>query len=272
MSSFTFDWSKTGFEERWFHALACMLARTCKQQDPSDTGPASELGDEEEDVSDSGTEDDDATSTPRNIARTVGKPKLLEKFLDRLSETLASKVGNDKADDVCAAAFRENYGTATIYVAKNRILSKEDKSMMRKLQVWLQSIANVGERRDFHTDIMWKTLLEWNVPRLHYYRNRLLLSFKALGVPTSTRDSSTDTKRIAKKLAFVQAFCEKTELAGLELDFENWTESITICYELRYESGFVSCIMSHYQPNDELYNNLLRLRQNVALLGRLRSA
>jgi hypothetical protein len=270
----TFDWSLTRFEERWFHALACILVRTCQQQDPSHTIASSRLGLDETDESDSESDDDAATITPRNIARTGGKRKLLEKFLDRLAETLAHEVRRDrKADDVCAAAFHENDGAATVYIAKNRALTDEDRSFMRKLQIWLQSIAKVGERRDFQTDKMWKTLVEWNVQRLIYYRDQLSSSFRALGVICSTKKIAAETERVAKKLAFVQAFCEETSTADTELAIGLWAECITICYELRYESDIVPCITSLYQSSGVVeVQNALRLKRSVAFFGRLRSA
>lgn len=270
----TVDWSLTGFEERWFHALACILVRTCKQQDPSHTSVASRLGGDEKDASDSGSDDDAATITPRNIARTGGKLKLLEKFLDRLAETLAHEVrGDKKADDVCAAALQENDGAATVYIAKNRALTDEDRSFMRKLQIWLRLIAMVGERRDFRTDGMWKTLVEWNAQRLLYYRDQLGLSFRALGIICSTKTSSAETERVAKKLDFVQEFCEETSTAGPEMAIGAWAECITICYELRYEPNIVPCIMSLYQSSGAVdIQNALRLKRSVAFFGRLRSA
>jgi hypothetical protein len=271
----TLNWSLTGFEERWFHALACILVRTSQQQDPSyTTSASSRLGEDETDESDSESDDDAATITPRNIAPTGGKRKLLEKFLDRLAETLAHEVRRDrKADDVCAAAFHENDGVATVYIAKNRALTEEDKSFMRKLQIWLQSIAKVGERRDFQTDKMWKTLVEWNVQRLLYCRDQLCSSFRALGVVCSTKRVSAETEKVAKKLAFVQAFCEETPTADTELAIGRWAQCITICYELRYEPDIVSCITSLYQSSGVVeVQGALRLKRSVAFFGRLRSA
>jgi hypothetical protein len=269
----TFDWNLTGFEERWFHALACILVRACRQQDPSHNSAAS-MSEDEKDVSDSGSDDDVATITPRNIARTVGKRKLLEKFLDRLAETMAHEVrGDKKADGVCAAALHENDGAATVYIAKNRALTDEDRNFMRKLQIWLQSIAKVGERRDFRTDGMWKALVEWNAQRLLYYRDQLASSFRALDGSCSAKKISSETERVAKKLAIVQVFCEETSTAGPELAIGVWAECITICYELRYEPDIVPCIMSLYQSRGAVViQNALRLKRRLAFFGRLRLA
>ncbi|KAG9238613.1 hypothetical protein BJ875DRAFT_33643 [Amylocarpus encephaloides] len=144
---------------------------------------------------------------------------------------------------------------------------------MRKLQIWLQLIAKIGERRDFRTDRMWKTLVEWNSQRLSYYRRQLGSSFQDLGVVCSTENISADAERVARKLAFVRAFCEETPTTDADLAIGLWGECITICYELRYEPGIVPYITSLYQSSGVVdIQGALRLKRNVAFFGRLRSA
>ncbi|KAF4627907.1 hypothetical protein G7Y89_g10243 [Cudoniella acicularis] len=100
-----FQWSSTEYDERWFHVLACLLARTQQQQNPEriiDTESSPYSKHESEDESDCDSDVEDVPITPRHLAKEKGKPGLLEKFLDRLAELL-SREGIPNIDRKLAA-------------------------------------------------------------------------------------------------------------------------------------------------------------------------
>jgi hypothetical protein len=65
------------------------------------------------------------------LTRESGKPKLVEKFLDRVAEFMTRETApGKKSDDVCATRLLESEGHATVYVAKNGSLEDEDKGSL----------------------------------------------------------------------------------------------------------------------------------------------
>jgi hypothetical protein len=268
-----FHWSQTQFEERWFHILACLLARIRQQQDTNTgitlgTGSATPL--EEDDESDTG-DDENATTTPRNIAKENGKPKLLRKFLDRLAEVMAHEIAPDmKADDVCATGILEYEDHVKVFVAKNGGLRDDDNKMMKHLQIWLRTLSVLGERRDVKRDEMWKKMVIWSEPRLLYYRKTLASIFQHTGIIWSSSDMSP---LIDRKLAALQEFCSNEPDAPVEKFVEQWTEIITICYELRYEPVLESYLKDRFNKRGILaLEKASALWRNLAFLGRLRAA
>jgi hypothetical protein len=268
-----FQWSLTRFEERWFHVLACLLRRSRQQQDTDTTitsvaaAPESLEDDEESD----GDNDEGDLVVPRNIAKEHGKPKLLEKFLDRLAEVMAHEIAHSKKnDDVCATGMQEYEDHITIFVAKNGGL-ETDKKMLRHLQKWLRVLAVLGERHDIKNDFMWKKLVIWSEPRLLYYRNRLAHLFHDIGITWSSVNMSGPL--IGRKLAAVQKFCSGGCSAAIKDCVEEWTEIITICYELRYESGLESYLKASIDTGGiGAEQNASALQKSLAFLGRLRTA
>jgi hypothetical protein len=264
-----FQWSRTQFEERWFHVLACLLRRRKQQQD---TDTAITLGAES-----SGSLEDDEESdayndeTTRNIAKEHKKPKLRRNFLDRLAEVMAHDISpSKKADDVCATGMLEYEDHVTVYVAKNGGL-RDDGRILKHLQTWLRVLAVLGERHDIKKDYMWKELVIWNEPRLVYYRNSLRGLFHDIGITWSSADMSRPL--IERKLAAVQKFCLEVSGAAIKNCVEEWTEIITTCYELRYEPGLESYLKTSINEGGiRAQENAAALRKSLAFLGRLRTA
>lgn len=119
-----FDWKATQFEERWFHALACLLARTNWQQESHAFDEAEPNGacDRDTDV-----EDETETISPRNIVWSLGRKTLKEKFLNRLSEVMAREVDR-KGDDVFAAGMLDLEERPVVYLAGNDGISEIHKN------------------------------------------------------------------------------------------------------------------------------------------------
>ncbi len=269
-----FQWNSTEYDERWFHVLACLLARTKRQQDPRSTvdpgiGLATKNEDEDDSDCPSDIGDESATITPRYLVKERGKSKLLEKFLERLAEFMAHvATASKKSDDVCATAILEEEDHATVYFAKNGSLTEEDRTMGRQLQTWLQVTAALGERRDLAKDALWKAMVIWSAPRLLHYRKILASSFRAVGVTWSSETSETDGR-----LAAVQAFCFAEPAPAVQDSVGSWSEIITICYELRYEPSLLPYLNDCFNMREVVSpQQVSTLSRNLAFLGRLRSA
>ncbi|OBT41398.1 hypothetical protein VE00_09169 [Pseudogymnoascus sp. WSF 3629] len=153
-----FDWKATQFEERWFHVIACLLARTNQQQEAYAKEHLDEADEAEPDTYDSATDVEVETeiTSPRNMAGSLGKKILKEKFLDRLAEVMAREMKPDKKrNDVFATGTLDFEHKTVIYLARNDGLLDIHKKMMRMIQIWLRAVASTGERRVVSKDKMW---------------------------------------------------------------------------------------------------------------------
>jgi hypothetical protein len=218
----TFDWKATQFEERWFHALACVLARTNQQQEAYANAHAKEHLDEAEwdDTCDSETDVEDETE---NIAGSLGKKILKEKFLDRLAEVMAREMNpNKKRNDVFATGTLDFEHQTVIYLARNDGLLDTHKKMMRMIQIWLRAVASTGERRVISKDKMWSELVTWSLPRLEYYRDQLRSSFTIFQGPLLESISTV----ILSKLEALQICCTSTRRSAfVSLNFTSLSDS-----------------------------------------------
>jgi len=260
----TFDWKATQFEERWFHALACLLAKTNQQQEAHAKEHLDEA--EPDHTCDSATdvEDETETTSPRNIAGSLGKKILKEKFLDRLAEVMAREMKPDKKrNDVFATGTLDFEHQTVIYLARNDGLLDIHKKMMRMIQIWLRAVASTGERRVISKDKMWSELVTWSLPRLEYYRDQLRSSFTIFQGPLLESRSTV----IVSKLEALQICCTSKRTVAPENVTLVWTDIITLCFELRYQPSLL--------PELETCLGTTKAKlmwRNIAFMGRLRSA
>lgn len=255
----TFDWKATQFEERWFHALACLLARTNRQQESHaiDEAQPSDSCD-----SDADSEDEMETTSPRNNAWSLGKKALKEKFLDRLAEVMAREV-DQKGDDVFAAGSLDFEDRILVYLARNGGILDTHKRIMRLIQIWLKAVASSGEHRAIEKDKMWSELVIWSLPRLEHYRDQLRSSFASYDGPLwEIRSAATRSKLKALRIC-----CTETGIESADGMKTVWTEIITLCFELRYEPSLLPELQACLSATKA---NLMW--RNIAFLGRLRSA
>lgn len=259
-----FDWKATQFEERWFHALACLLARTNQQQEAHDESHLDETETEHDDDIGTDVEDETATISPRKIASSLGKKTLKERFLDRLAEVMAREIeAAKKGDDVFATGTLDFEDQTVIYLARNGGLTATHKKMMDKIQIWLRAVAQTGERRDIFKDKMWSELVVWSLPRLTYYMEQLKSNFK-LWQGSLTESPVT---LIHYKLTELQIHCNSKDNSTPEYSILAWTEIVTLCFELRYETS----LLSELTVSSDMTKAKLVWR-DIAFMGRLRSS
>lgn len=264
----TFDWKATQCEERWFHALTCLLARTNKQQEahaierPDDAEP-DHTSDSASDV-----EEEAETTSPRNIAGSMGKKVLKEKFLDRLAEVMAREMKPDKKhSDVFATGTLDFEHQTVVYLARNDGLLNIHQKMMKMIQIWLRAVASTGERRIILKDKTWSELVTWSLPRLEYYRDQLRDDFTILRSSLLKSRSTIIVSKLEALQEALQICCTRERTVAPENVILVWTDIITLCFELRYQPSLSSeleaCIC---------ITKAKVMWRNIAFMGRVRSA
>ncbi|OBT96720.1 hypothetical protein VE01_04074 [Pseudogymnoascus verrucosus] len=224
--------------------------------------------DHQHDDGSSSDDDDDATIEPRKLVREHGTERLKAALLDRLAEFMAAippggrGPGEDKtakAKDICATFLQMVDGTAVVYITKNGGLSPDDVKMLKRLQIGLSAGSRTWQPRDKTKDLLRPTMVQFYKGRLVWYLHKLGEVFRQV---QST--FLVDDNEINSKLARLQQLCFLNE----ELDDGQWTDAISLEYELRHEPP----LKAHLHTLGLFEEDSQKLLRQVLFLGRPESA
>jgi hypothetical protein len=148
---------------------------------------------------------------------------------------------------------------AVVYITKNGGLRPDDVEMLERLQIWLRAVSITRQPREKTKDLLWPTMIQFYKGRLVWYLHKLGEVFRL--VRTSF---VVDGNEINTKLARLQRLCFLDE----ELDDEQWTDAISLAYELRHEPS----LTAHLQTLGLFEGHSQNLLSQILFLGRLESA